>query len=196
VLAGRLRTHSAGRDNVPSLVSRIAVGCFFGFTRRFTFRRFLVEVALNRVQDSVYELRGFVGREAASNFQRFINRDCARCRFVQEFVNRESEHIAINEGHAIDAPVLGTGTNAFVDFFKVRKSADGEPRGKLACLRFELTIRQLRPEGARQFFSARSRYVSRKEHLQGAFARLTSRTHNLRWSVVSGRNSVVQELDL
>ena len=69
--------------------------------------------------------------------------------------------------------------NPLVDFRQMREGANGELGGKLSRLRIQVAVSQLRPEGAREFIPARSGNISRKEHLQGAFARLTTRTHNL-----------------
>ena len=55
----------------------------------------------------------------------------------------------------------------------------GQPRGELLGPGFNLAISQFRPEGTREFIPARTGNISRKEHLQGAFARLTTRTHKI-----------------
>jgi hypothetical protein len=74
--------------------------------------------------------------------------------------------------------VLCARTNAFVDLIQVCEGAQRQPGGELLGPWIQVTIRQLRPEGSRELISARPRNISRKEHLQGAFTRLTTRTHN------------------
>src|SRR5437588_6185702 len=44
----------------------------FFISGRRGFGRLLVQVALNRIKNSVYELRCFIGRESAGDFQSFI----------------------------------------------------------------------------------------------------------------------------
>src|SRR2546425_1117760 len=97
---------------------------------------------------------------------------------MKELVNRESQDVAIDQSHSRDTPVFGARTNPFVDFREIRQRANCQTRGKFTRAWFQPAVGQLRPEGAREFIPARSGNISRKEHLQGAFARLTTRTHN------------------
>src|SRR5215472_6452173 len=89
----------------------IVLGGTFGFGRgafrRQLLRLLLVKIALDSVEDTVDELGGFVSRKATGNFQRFIDRYGAGRGFEKEFVDGEPENIAIDDGHARDAPVLG-----------------------------------------------------------------------------------------
>ena len=63
-------------------------------------RLLLVEVAFNRVEDSVDKLGGFVGGETAGDFQGFVNCDRAWRWFVEKLVNGQAQDIAIDYGHA------------------------------------------------------------------------------------------------
>src|SRR5437868_7758002 len=90
---------------------------------RFRLGRFDIEIALNRVENAVDELSCFVSRETARDFQSFVDRDRPRRRFLQKFVNREAEQIAIDQRHPRDAPMFGARTDAFVNFFEVREGA-------------------------------------------------------------------------
>src|SRR5437870_10048662 len=61
----------------------------------------------------------------------------------------------------------------------MRERSDCEACRELTSSGFNALVRQFRPEGAREFVCARSRNIGRKEHLQGAFARPTTRTHKI-----------------
>ena len=88
-------------------------------------RLLFVEIAFDRVENSVNKLRGFVGREAASYFECFVYGDSARCRFVKEFVNCQPQNISIDNGHSRDAPMFSPRANTLIKRFQVRKRAGG-----------------------------------------------------------------------
>ena len=69
-------------------------------------------------------------------------------------------------------------TYALVEIFEVRERARSEPRREFTRRFLRLGIAQLRPVGVQNLFRDSLGEISRKEHLQGAFTRLTSRTHN------------------
>src|SRR5437660_10790925 len=143
------------------------------------FRRRFIKIALDGVEDSVDELRGLVRGKSAGDFEGLIYRYGARRGLVQELVNSETQDVAIHQRHARDAPVFGARANSFVDLWQIFQRAQRQSGRELVRARFQFAISQFRPEGAREIVSARSRNVSRKEHLQGALARLTTRTHKI-----------------
>jgi hypothetical protein len=98
---------------------------------------------------------------------------------VEKFIDGQPQQVSIDQGHARNAPVLGARFNALINLFKIRQSTQRQPGGKFLSAGFEVSISEFRPEGARELITARSRNISRKEHLQGAFTRLTTRTHKI-----------------
>src|SRR5215216_4988 len=91
------------------------------------------EVALYRIENPVDELRGLKRREPPGNLQRFIyNNRLGRIRFVEKFVNCESQNIPINNGHALYAPVLGSLLYKIIYFVQVRNCAQGKVVRKVA----------------------------------------------------------------
>ena len=94
---------------------------------------------------------------------------------MQELVDGHAQDVSVNDGHARDAPVLGARAYALVNLREVRERARDEARRELARALVHLRLAQLLPVGAHKLVgSPRTSDVSRKEHLQGAFARLTS----------------------
>jgi hypothetical protein len=75
--------------------------------------------------------------------------------------------------------MLGAQANSFVQLDRVGKRTRRQARSKLACRVIDISLTKLTPVGLYQFIWRSLGNISRKEHLQGAFARLTPRTHNI-----------------
>ncbi len=94
---------------------------------------------------------------------------------MDELIDGEPEHVAINDGHPRDAPVFGARLNPLVQLWDAGESAKGEPRRELARGVIQFRLAQFGPISAHQLVGAsRSVNIRGKEHLQSAFARLTS----------------------
>jgi len=76
--------------------------------------------------------------------------------------------------------MLGALTNSFVELNRMRERTRRQTRGKLACRVFDFSFRQAPTSRSLPVRLAESAETSaaKSEHLQGAFARLTPRTHN------------------
>src|ERR1700741_107465 len=108
-------------------------------------RLFLVEIALYGVEDAVDELGSFVSGKAAGNFECFIDCDSARRWFVQKFINRETQDIAINDRHSRNAPVFRSRADTLVKRVQMRKRALRKPRREITRGVFRVSFAQLRP---------------------------------------------------
>jgi hypothetical protein len=71
-----------------------------------------------------------------------------------------------------------TRANALIECFDMREGAGSQARSKGAGCILDVRFAQFRPVRANYVLGGRTGNISRKEHLQGAFTRLTSRTHN------------------
>src|SRR6266404_7824531 len=107
----------AGETERSSSRCRMLIRVLFGFRLRFSLglsfgridmllRLLLIQIALDGVEDAVDELGGFVSREAAGNFESFVDGDGARCRLVQKLINGKPQNIAIDDRHTRNAPVF------------------------------------------------------------------------------------------
>src|SRR5207237_2602610 len=108
-----------------------------------------IQIAFDGVENSVDELCGLVRGKATSDFEGLVYRDGARRGFVQEFIDSETQHVAIHQRHARNAPVLGARPNSLIDLLQIRECAWGTPGGELVRARFEVAVCELRPDGAR-----------------------------------------------
>ncbi len=68
------------------------------------------------IQDSVDELHGFFAGEFPRQFQCFIDHYDRRRVERHHLVDGEAQDVAVHGGHTLDAPVLGVGGDAAVDF--------------------------------------------------------------------------------
>src|SRR5580704_6235374 len=79
---------------------------------------FFEEVAGDGVEDSVEEVDGLWGGVAAADFEGFVDDDGGRSVGEAEHLgDRGTDEVAIDDGHALDAPVLGVGLDEGVDLF-------------------------------------------------------------------------------
>src|SRR5262249_49754855 len=108
----------ARRSAKSSFIGSVRFAVFY-FRLDVSLWLLFVEVALDGVEDAVDELCGFVGREAASDFERLVDGYGARRRFVEKLVHCQAQNIAIDDGHARNAPVFRTRANAIVEQFRV-----------------------------------------------------------------------------
>ena len=68
------------------------------------------------VQESVYELYGFLCAEFSGNLQRFVDHNHGRSFLVvADFVDSQSQNIPIDHGHALQTPMLGMMADQEVD---------------------------------------------------------------------------------
>ena len=96
---------------------------------------------------------------------------------MKKLVYGEAQDVTIDYCHASDAPVFRSRTYSLIELLQVRKSAGRQSRGKFASRFLNVSVTQFRPIRPHHLVVGRFGYISGKEHLQGALARLTSRTH-------------------
>src|SRR5690349_21213122 len=75
--------------------------------------------------------------------------------------------------------MFGARTDAIVEQFEVGKRSLSQPRGESAGRLIEVGFSQLSPIATDHIVRSHFGNISRKEHLQGTFTRLTSRTHKV-----------------
>jgi hypothetical protein len=79
---------------------------------------------LEAVEDAVDEAGGLGGAVAFGEFEGFVDGDLdGDIVAVVHFVDAEAEDVAIDGGHAVEAPVFGDGGDAFVDLGEVGADA-------------------------------------------------------------------------
>jgi hypothetical protein len=74
--------------------------------------------------------------------------------------------------------MFGARAYAFVESLEVRERSGSKPGREFTRRFLRLGVVQLGPVGFQNLFRDSMSEISRKEHLQGALTRLTSRTHN------------------
>lgn len=140
-----------------------------------------IESAIDGIENAVDEADGVVAGEAAGEFERFINDDGGSEGALHELKDGEAEDVAIDAGHAIEAPVLGVSGDLFVDggeaidgaadeFFEeaiAREAILGEVIGGVEGM----------VEMAKGFLDADFAEVALKEDLQRAFAGFAAAGH-------------------
>ena len=87
---------------------RVGVGVFM----QGVFRR---SVFMHSVENPVDERHGLVTGELARELQRFVDHHGSRRFELAHFVDRESQNVSIDGGHALDAPVVGLAADAAID---------------------------------------------------------------------------------
>ena len=96
---------------------------------------------------------------------------------MKKFVNGEAQNIAVNNGHPRDSPVLCARADEFIERFDVRERSGSQTCSEGPSRIFDVSFAQFCPVGANYFLGRRAGNISRKEHLQGTFACLTTGTH-------------------
>ena len=120
----------------------IGVRIFFRLFGRLDIflRLLLVEVALDGVEDAVYELCCFVSGKTAGNLECLVDCNCARRGFVKKLVHGEAQDIAIDNCHSRDAPVFGARADALVKLLQSGQRSGGQSRRKVAGWIFQLCV--------------------------------------------------------
>src|SRR5437762_2609401 len=127
---------------------RVFIQWGFNFFRfDMLLRLFLIKIALDGVEDAVDELGCFVSGEPSRDFQGFVDGDSARSGFVEEFVDGESQDVAIDDRHAGYAPMFGARTYALVERFQTRERSRRETGREFTRRFLNVGIAQLSPVG-------------------------------------------------
>jgi hypothetical protein len=125
----------------------------------------VLEIALDGVEYPVDELGGFEGRKSASYLERLVDYNRFRSiEFVQEFVDGQSEHVAVYDGHSLNAPMLGPVLDQRVNFIKVGDRAASQVGRELAGDVAHLVTKRFPVQAAKLIYSG-PREVVLKEHL-------------------------------
>src|SRR5262245_22300737 len=109
-------------------------------------RRVIIQVAFDGVEQAIDKLSCVTGREAAGDFECFVDRHRFRvCGLVDEFIDRHPQQIAVDDRHSYNPPIFGTQSDPLVNFVKMSDRADHQLVGKTADLLRRL--RHLPPVG-------------------------------------------------
>jgi hypothetical protein len=130
---------------------------------------FFQEVAGYGVEDSVEEVDGLGGGVAAAYFQGFVDDDGGGGVGVAEHLGYGgADEVAVDDGHALDAPVLGVGFDESVDLglagggYAVEVFGEAPGLGVYVC--------GGGPEEFADFVGGLLAEVALEEHLHGEFA--------------------------
>ena len=91
----------------------------------------LLRLLQEPVQNAVHEVRGLPGAEAAGEIHRFVDRDTVRDVGEQDLVGSEPQHVAVGDGHAPQAPILGAFGQHVVQLRTMVTHAGQQRSGKL-----------------------------------------------------------------
>jgi len=134
------------------------------------------EFAAYGVEDAVEELDAFGSGVAAGDFEGFVD-DYRGGGFgeAEHFGYGGAEEVAVNHGHALDAPVLGVLLDESIDLFVLRGGEAVKIVGEASG--FEVDIVAGGPEEGLDFVRFLFAQVALKEHLHGEFAGLAACSH-------------------
>src|SRR5271170_4693034 len=136
------------------------------------------EVAGNRVEDPVEEVDGFGGGVTATYFEGLVDDDGCGCIGVADHLgDGGADKIAVDDGHALDAPVLGVGLDEAVDLLLTGGGDAVEVFGEAAGVGVDVGDRG--PEELADLVGGLFTEVALKEHLHGEFAGLAAGAHYL-----------------
>jgi hypothetical protein len=130
---------------------------------------------LDAVQYAVYELRGLLAAEAPRNFDRLINDDrFGRLLIVNEFLRGKAKKVSIDNGHTIQAPVLGMALDQAINLFDMLDGAAHKQSRELDDgLGFVIVHEKIRSD----LVDRVARDVPLKQHLERIFSGFSSRSH-------------------
>src|SRR3981081_728836 len=147
----------------------------------------LEEVACDGVENSVEEVDGLGGGVAAADFEGFVDDDGGWGVGVADHLgDGGADEVAVDDGHALDAPVLGVGFDEGVDLFLPVEGDAMEVFGEASGVGVDLFDRG--PEEFADFFGGLFAEVSLEEHLHGEFAGLAACAHYLELPELFGVN--------
>jgi len=143
-------------------VKRLAKLLFVGGGLRFEFAGYGVENAID-------ELDGFGSGEAASDFERFVDDDRARrLGEAEEFGDSGAQDIAIDGGHAFEAPMFGVAFEELADLVVALHCNPEDIVSEVADTIFEVAA--LSPKSFLYVLDRLFTHVGLKQHLQRQFA--------------------------
>src|SRR5208282_6624607 len=127
--------------------------------------RLRLEFAGDGVEDSVDELDGLGGGEAAGDLQRFVDDDGARgFGEAEEFGYAGAQDVAIDGCHALQAPVLGVALEELADLVVALHGDAEDVVGEVADAVLEIAA--LSPESFLDVLDGLLAHVRLEEHLQ------------------------------
>src|SRR5260370_23901504 len=134
------------------------------------------QVAGDGVEDSVEEVDGLGGGVAAADFEGFVNDDGGwGVGEADHLCDGSADEIAVNDGHAFDAPVLGVRFDEGVDLFLARGGDAMEVFGEASGLGVD--VGDGSPEELANLVGGLLSEVALEEHLHGEFAGFTACAH-------------------
>ncbi len=136
------------------------------------------EVAGDGVEDSVEEVDGFGGGVATADFEGFVDDDGGGSVGEADHLgDGGADEVAVNDGHALDAPVLGVGFDEGVDLFLACSGDAMEVFCEASGLGVD--VGDGGPEEFADLFGGLLAEVSLEEHLHGEFSGLAAGAHYL-----------------
>jgi hypothetical protein len=130
---------------------------------------FFQDVTGYGVEDSVEEVDGLGGSIAAGYFETLVDDDGPWGHGVfEEFGDGCAKEVAVDDGHALDAPVLGVGLNNGVDLWLAGSGDAVEVFGEAAGLCIDVVAGV--PEEFADLFGGLFSEVSLEKHLHREFA--------------------------
>ena len=134
------------------------------------------EIAGYGVEDSVEEVDGLGGGIAAGYFEGLVNDDGGGGVGEAEHLGYGgADEVAVDDGHALDAPVLGVGLDEGVDLLLPGGGYAVEIFGKTSSL--GVYVVDGGPEEFADFVGSLLTEVALEEHLHGEFAGLAAGAH-------------------
>src|SRR5580704_15381292 len=152
-------------------------GTTVGLLRRKVSREArLQQIAGDSVEDSVEEVDGLWGGISAAYFERFVDDDGGGGVGVADHRgDGGADEVAVDDGHAFDAPVLGVRFDEGVDLFLAAGGHAMEVFGEAPGL--GVHVFDGGPEELADLFGRLLAEVALKEHLHGEFARFAAGAH-------------------
>ena len=136
----------------------------FGRFGRFGRDQITIKIALDRVEDTIDELRRLAGRESAGNLERLVDRDGLWCaRLEEKFEYRHPKQVPVNDRHALDSPVFGSDPDPLVDLIEMFDRPGNQLIGEFTD--FTGGLRQFPPVRIQQFRNRRTCHIVREQHL-------------------------------
>src|SRR5207302_4315075 len=128
------------------------------------------------VEDSVEEVDGFGGGVAAADFQGFVDDDSGgRVGVADHLGDGGADEVSVDDGHALDAPVLGVRFDEGVDLFLAGGGYAMDVLAEAAGLGVDVGDRG--PEELANLFGRLFAEIALEEHLHGEFAGFAAGAH-------------------
>src|SRR5260370_21977031 len=134
------------------------------------------ESAGDGVDDPVEEVDGFGGGVATADFEGFVDDDGGGSVGEADHLgDGGADEVAVDDGHALDAPVLGVGFDEGVDLFLACGGDAMEVFGEASGLGVD--VGDGSPEELANLVGGLLSEVALEEHLHGEFAGFTACAH-------------------